>query len=309
MNGFRIWYRTQPPALRALLTINVVFYIFWILGLGRIGSTHQFVLEHLALHPYLPTLLFEPWQLVTYNFLHLGLGFWNGLIHIAFNMLWLYWIGKEFEEMHGSQSLLAVYLWGGIGGGLLSLLVYAFFPGSVIVHGASASVLGVITAVAVFYPQKKIGLLFIGVVRLIHLVIAYLAINLLFMAGGGTAVAAHFGGALFGFLFAKGEQRGTDLSSWAGIFLGGRARGKRRSSRRDQGTSWLDRVEAWLSSSSTKKQQSAAPQKETHRPATPSSVSNVSSNEVDRILDKISEQGYDALTEEEKRILYEASKR
>ena len=309
MNGFRIWYRTQPAALRALLTINVVFYVGWILLLGRIPVTARFVQEHLALHPYLPDLLFEPWQLITYNFIHLGLGLWDGLIHIAFNMLWLYWIGKEFEEMHGAQSLLAVYLLGGIGGGLLSVVTQWFFAGNVVIHGASASVLGVITAVAIFYPHKRIGLLFFGVVRLLYLVIAYLAINLLFMVGSGTAVAAHFGGALFGFLFAKGEQRGRDLSSWAGIFLPAH---RRQSRRRRKKKSWLERIETWLSSSAPGEEQHTATkqQKEpsSSRPQA-SGLQGVSENEVDRILDKISEEGYEALTEEEKRILYEASQR
>lgn len=296
-------------ALRTLLTINVVAYALWQFILIHIDVVSAFVWRHLALHPALPGILFEPWQILTYSFLHLepGLG---GLLHILFNMLWLFWIGKEYEELHGPHRLMAAYLFGAVGGALLTILLHALLPGvgafGGIIHGASAAVFGVMTTVAVRYPYKSIGLLFIGTVRLIYVVIGLLVIDLLFLASGGVSVSAHLGGVLFGFLLARGERSGLDLSSWARIFFPNR----RRSSRRDDG-SFFSRMEGWMNARGSKKEEKGG------RPAnirplrtTPApSPRPAPEDDIDRILDKISEHGYEALTEEEKRILYEASKR
>lgn len=316
MNGFKIWYRAQPRALRTLLTINVVAYLLWFLPLSRISVTAELVWNHLALHPELPGLLLEPWQLVTYNFLHLGSpvsgpGF-GSLLHIGFNMLWLYWVGKEYEQMHGAQRMVAVYLLAGVGGGLLSVLAYTFIPATAVIHGASASVLGVITVVAVRYPYKKIRLFILGTWRLVHLVVGFLVLDVLFLLLGNTqaAVAAHLGGALSGFLFVRGEEHGFDLSSWTGLFMGGRSRSTRSSSSSSsRQKSWLDRMEAWLADRFGGSSSSETPDSPRSPSRPPSSHSSVSDSEVDRILDKISERGYDALTDEEKRILHEASQR
>ncbi len=309
MNRFQAWYRIQPRALRALLTINVVLFGLWWLVFMHVPVLQQFAWRHLALNPALPGILLEPWQLITYNFLHLGMEPFWGFIHILFNMLWLVWVGREYEEMHGPHRLLSIYLIGGLGGGVLTVLLHALFPGVQAfggpVHGASAAVLGLLTTVAITYPYKSVALLFIGTVRLLYVVIGFLALDLLFMAQGGVSVSAHLGGALFGFLFARAESNGLDLSSWARIFF--RAP-RRRSSAPEPG--FLKQMEVWLSTRRTKTgagdgASGSALHPETDEAPVPDSMAG----EVDRILDKISEKGYDALTEEEKRILYEASRR
>ncbi len=320
MNRAQSWYRALPRALRALLTINVVFYVLWVLLLGRLDGTARFVEEHVALHPDWPGILFQPWQLVTYNFLHLGPGL-GGFIHILINLLWLVWIGREHEEMHGSDQLVALYLVTGVGGGLLTVALHALFPTAAVfggvVHGASASVLGVMTAVAVRYPYRKISLFLLGSIRLPYLVLAFLALDLLFRFGGGVAVGAHLGGALFGFLFAKIEARGVDLSSWARLFFGDRRR-PRRAAGREERESLLGRLEAWLASRGKDKPRKAARSEHKAGKAPVAKIRTLQraeagpetlESEVDRILDKISEQGIEALTEEEKRVLEEASRR
>jgi len=95
---FRFWFAAQPEAMRLLLAVNVVVYLAWQIVLIHIPVTRAFVLEHVALNPALPGILFEPWQLIMYSFLHLqpGLG---GLLHVGFNMLWMVWIGREYEQL------------------------------------------------------------------------------------------------------------------------------------------------------------------------------------------------------------------
>ncbi len=289
MVRFRIWFAALPRVMRLLLVANVAAYAAWVVLLSHIPPVEQFVWDHLAFHSPWGQFLREPWQLVTYNFLHLGvrgaaLGA-SSLLHVGFNMLWLYWIGRDFEETHGSERLLAVYLIAGVCGALLSALGYGLMGTTAVIHGASASVLGVVTMVAVMYPWRRIGLLFFGPVRLLHLVLIFLALDVLLGFGGDTAVLAHLGGAATGFALVRIESRGMDLYSWTGVLLRGPARGTPSS----EGRGILGRLERRLAG------RGRAPERE--RPS------------VDGILDKISEQGMDSLTEEELAILDQAGRR
>lgn len=288
--------------MRALLTINVVAYLAWQI-LRLFDPIEGFVWNHLALNPDLPGILLEPWQLVTYNFLHLSGGL-GGLIHIGFNMLWLYWIGKEYEEMHGAERMFALYMIGGVGGGLLTVILHNLLPGlglfSGVVHGASASVVGLLLAVGVLYPYKKIRLFLLGTWKLLYIVIGFLIIDFLFALTGSTSsISAHWGGALGGFLFARAERGGVDVTSWAGVFVGGRKRRKKKKK------TWVDRIEDWLTGAEPETTEAEGGSSSRSGP----SSSRAAEEEVDRILDKISEQGYDALSDEEKRILKDASQR
>ncbi len=276
---FRIWLAALPRALRLLLVVNVVAYVAWILVVSHVGPARRFVWDHLALNASWDGVLFEPWQLITYGFLHLGGPGLGSLLHVGFNMLWLYWIGREFEETYGGQQLMAVYLLASPVGGLLSILAYSFAAGDpVIIHGASASVLGVITMVAVRFPQRRIWLLFFGPVRLVVLVIAFLAFDILFGFGGDTAVVAHLGGALTGLVFVRLEGRGMDLSSWT--------------------LRIVSEVPVQRSSGILRRLEKRLIVEE----------SPDSDKSVDEILDKISDQGIDSLTRAERAALERASR-
>lgn len=289
------WFQLKPPALRRLLLANIVIYLLWVLGLGLIPTTRAFVIDHLALNPDLPRILFEPWQLVTYGFLHLGFGL-GGFLHILFNMLWFVWLGQEYEELYGERRMMWLYLIGAGGGGLATVLLHAAFPGvpafGGYVHGASGAVLAVIAAVATLQPQKQIGLLFLGVWPLRLVLFAFLGLDLLFGMTGDVSVSAHLGGALAGFLFARAQAGRSSLH----LVSKGRARGG------DAGI--LRRLDDWLGSR-TKKRTRPAPRR---RVEDANVVAEIDQREVDRILDKINEQGYESLSEEEKRLLYEASR-
>jgi hypothetical protein len=206
-----------------------------------------------------------------------------------------------------------VYLVTGIGGGIMCLLLQPLFPtitgtGVVPVVGASASVLGVLMTVAILYPYKQIGLLFFGVVRLLYVVIGFLIIDaLLMLSTSGTAVAAHWGGALTGFLYAKVVRGEIGVPSWLAPLFGGKRsnRRSRRSSARVP--TLLDRIKNFFTGGATNASPDSRPRPASSSDGAPAPHSNNRSKEVDRILDKISEQGYDALSDDEKRILYEAS--
>ncbi|MDA0378972.1 MAG: rhomboid family intramembrane serine protease [Bacteroidetes bacterium] len=314
-NRFLMWYGAQPRALRVLLAINVVMYLAWNLVLVYPESTRSFVLTHIALNPQWPGILMAPWQLLTYAFLHLGGGL-GGLLHIGFNMLWMFWIGKDYEELYGPGRILGIYVYGAAGGALLTVALHALFPGvgpfGGTVHGASGAVLALMTMVAVHQPDKRVALMFIGVVRLIHVVIGFIALDILFLSAGGTSVSAHLGGVLTGFLMGRLSQEGHHPAPWAEWFF--RSRYGRTSG--SGPSSILAGMENWLAN--RKSSPSDTPTARVYRldsTAAASSASAASSGssaspdreEIDRILDKISATGYDSLTEQEKRRLVESS--
>ncbi len=298
----RWWFQMKPPTLRRLLAVNIGFYLAWALILGHVPVTKAIVEDFLALHPALPGILFMPWQLVSYAFLHLGFGL-GGLLHITFNMLWLVWLGQEYEEHYGSNQMAWLYGVGAVGGGLMTVVLHSVLPGvpafGGFVHGASGAVIAVIAAVVTLQPQKRIALLFLGVWPLRGVLIAFLAFDLLFGLGGDVSVSAHLGGALAGFLFAR-----------YGAYITGFGRPGPRPVRRNElrrtptgSGGILKRMDRWLGGRGQKSAKRNRPQV-----TDANIVSEIEEGEVDRILDKISEHGYESLTVEEKRLLLEASR-
>ena len=322
MNQLNTWYKLLPSAVKALLTINVVLFILWI-PLSFNQGINSFFHQHLTLQSFEYQAFKEPWQFITYNFLHIKGDEFGGLIALAVSMMFLVIVGRDYEEMHGSHRLLAVYIIGGIGGGILAITLKGLFPellegrgGLNFVSGSMSAVLAIMMTVAILHPYKSVGLLLVGPVRLLYLVIGYLIFDMFFFSQGAE-VYAHWGGALFGFLFAKAESSGIDLSSWALYFFPQPGSGSSRSSqstREKEG--FLHRLENWLADKNEdqtkKKTPKTRPVKERTWRRNDTEVDLVETSmegEVDRILDKISAEGYDALTPEEKRILYEASRR
>jgi membrane associated rhomboid family serine protease len=255
------------------LAINIPLVLEQLFLQSDLIKTYTF--DYLALPAYLPKLLIRFWTPITYQFMH------SGILHILFNMLWLYWLGQIFEEYLGNKRTIGLYLLGGLFGALffvISLNVFPFFThggaalsGSVV--GASASVMAIIVGAATIAPNYTIPLMFLGPVKLKWLVIVYVAIDFLGVTGpnaGGQI--AHLGGAFFGFMYVKQLQKGHDLiAAIAGLF-------KKRSK---------------LKVVANNKGKDA--------------VSKPRQEDIDRILDKISKSGYESLTKQEKEILFRAS--
>lgn len=294
----RRWFLTRPPALRWLLAANVLVYIALLL-LGLAGAAVSgSVAGALALDPALPALLARPWQLLTYGVVHLaGRGLLFGLLHLGFNLAWLVWIGEELEQLYGTRRFAGLYAAGTVVGGLLTVALHALAPSAPAfagpVYGATAPVIAIVAASVVLFPYKRIGLLFIGVISLRTALIAFLVLSVLFGLGGGTFFAAHIGGALAGVAMGR-------------AFQGGSRRSRSRTARKGEGDGGereagvLDQLERWLAGRGRRSEPEARPR--------PDRTESAGPGEVDRILDKISERGYESLTDAEKRTLYEASK-
>ncbi len=321
LDRFRRWYALLPPALRLLMTVNAVCFVAWIfVSLSQPAA--RFVLEYLALNPELPTPLFRPWQLLSYSVLHLELGFW-GLLGFAFDLLWLYWMGRDYEETYGSHRLFGLYVLTALGGALLAVLAGTIVPEGRLfpVAGSMAAVFGVLCCVATLHPNRGIGLFLLGVVPLKWLAVGFLVLLVLFSLGHPALVFVYLGGAGTGYLFGKAQQNGTDLAAWAQAFFPTRAASsgggpsRARETRSGEKESALSRLEQWLAGRSKGKpgpgraagpRPTDPPGRPKRRPHAPEPTATGPAD-IDRILDKINERGYDALTEDEKRALYEAS--
>ena len=156
-------------------------------------------LQYFQLPAWFSQFVKQPWSLFTYMFLHAG------ILHLLFNMLWLYWFGRMFLSLYSARHFRGLYLLGGLCGGLLYMLAYNLFPyfnqflfGSVLV-GASASVLAIVVATAVRIPDFQISFMFVGTVRLKYVALFVVLTDLLFVtSGNGGGHIAHLGGAFPG---------------------------------------------------------------------------------------------------------------
>jgi membrane associated rhomboid family serine protease len=281
-----LWQNIQYKMLKSgsrvnlLIGINVLVYL-----LINIPSVfEQFILrsdlintysnDYLLLPSYLPKLLTRFWTPLTYMFMHAT------IFHILFNMLWLYWMGQLFEEYLGNKRTIGLYILGGLAGALFFVGAYNIFPffaaavhGGTIV-GASASVMAIIIATATLLPDYSISLIFIGPVKLKWIALFYVIIDFLSIVGpNGGGEFSHLGGALFGFVYIKQLQRGHD---------------------------WIGAITGIFKSSSKLKVSSKNPNK--------NSSSKPRQDEIDRILDKISQTGYESLNKQERELLFRASK-
>lgn len=288
---------TQGSMLLKLIFINIgVFVVLHVLALGSLlMNAGDGILQWVELPSDLGMLLHRPWTLITYMFAHYG------FLHILFNMLWLYWLGRIFMEYFSPKQLTGVYLLGGLGGALLFLIAYntlPYFralPEQAFLKGASASVIAIVVATAVYAPDYRIGLLFLGEVPLKWVALVTVAIAVLGLdAGNVGGNIAHIGGAIVGAWFGLRIKRGRDITrplntaidTVVGLF---------------NGRSW--KLPKFEKKAGAKHNQQQAQQRP-NRPA-----DEVSEDELDKILGKIKVAGYDALTDEEKDKLFKASRR
>ena len=285
---------TSGTNLTRLILINLaVFLILKVISvflfLFQQADLANQLINYLALPADLPSLARRPWTIISYMFLHYN------FFHILFNMLWLYWFGKIFLIYLDQKKLLSIYLLGGLTGGALYVLAYNLFPAfaGVLPHsvalGASAAVLAIVMTIAFYAPDYKINLMFIGPVKIQHIALVTIAIDLLsIQSGNAGGHIAHLGGVLFGITYASQIRKGKDMTKGFNRFM--------------------DSIASWFK-----------PKPKLHVKYKRSSKveTDIEYNtrkvdeqkEIDRILEKISKSGYGALTKQEKELLFKSSKK
>ena len=266
----------------ATLIIDILF------GMVQQPALGKWIKSLFAVSWYGDILIFQPWSIFTYMFMHAG------FIHILFNMLMLFWYGQIFLRYFNSRQLLGLYFLGGLAGSLLYILSYNLIPilsnlaESPYMVGASASVMAIVFAAASYSPNFKVHLILIGPVKIMYIAIAILigdliSIRALDNTGGHLA---HIGGALLGMHFASQAIKGKDITMRFNRFM--------------------DRIASLFS----RKPKMKVTHSRSKRPMSDmdyNASKRKKQSEIDRILDKIKTSGYDSLTKQEKDDLFNAS--
>lgn len=301
MDEFKSAFSKPDNGLMQIILINLAVFVILILlkvllTLSGAGGVYASIMEWLMLPASIPSFLQKPWTIITYFFLH------ERFFHILFNMLFLYWFGRIIKEFLGGGKVVSLYVLGGLAGGIFYILMYNLIPffadkvaGSLML-GASAGVFAIVVGAATFMPNYSITLMFFGPVKIKYIAIIYVVIALAGTTGrnaGGDL--AHLGGAALGFFYIKQLQNGTDLGKWVHAVL---AFFK---------SFFVRQPKVKVSYRSKAKAKKATASKSTK--SSTSKFDETSQEEIDTILDKISQSGYESLTKEEKQKLFNASKK
>ena len=293
--------------LMRIIYINIAFFV--ILRLGgmlsflAIGNSDTLV-RWFELPSNLWSLAMRPWTIVTYMFSHYD------VLHILFNMLWLYWLGRIFLECFNPKQLVALYVLGGVAGAALYVVAYNLLPhlssSNSWLIGASASVMAIVIAISVYRPDYQISLLFIGGISLKWVAIATVFIDLIGIesANFGGHIA-HIGGMLVGLWFGMSIKRGRDITAWFNRsvdWMVARFKGHSHKPWKPIGGK---------SFKSSKSSQSSSSSNNTNNGNESSNVasSTVDESRLDDILGKLKRSGYDALSDDEKEFLFNASRK
>jgi len=239
----------------------------------------------------------EVWRLLTPVFLHSE----SKLLHIAFNMLILYWAGSRLEERYGGREFLAFYLVAGVSANLIYLLAYvAHLVLPSLALGASGAVTAVLVVYAFLNPRQQVLLFFVIPMPIWLMVAIYVVVDALGAVGGRVgnepvAYVVHLGGALFGFLYYQSGWRLT------GMFSGSTPTPRRRAAPR------LRVVPAEPDDGPPDERREAVGAVVEPGPRAGGMTDESIESRVDRVLDKVSKLGQDSLTSEEREILFRAS--
>ena len=291
------YFITNKSALNRLITINIAIYLLFFVIKALFSLTaflmnsdmaEEWILlftNQLSCPASFQQLLYQPWSIVTSLFIHAD------FMHIIMNMLMLYVTGRIFTQYLDNRKLVITYFLGGIAGNLLYMAFYNIFPAFVTalpyahVLGASGSIMAIMAAITVYRPHHELNMIFIGRIKLYWIMLIFVAIDLIGISNSNAGGhISHLGGMLYGAL----SQYCYRSYSW----------------------NWFRSKKVKRSSGNKKKY--ATSQEHSYRPVSDEEFNMRKKEEqakIDRILDKISSSGYDALTKEEKDFLFNYSKK
>jgi membrane associated rhomboid family serine protease len=265
------------------VALFVLPWLFFAL-LSLLGVNIDYI-HYVSLSSNPADLLWKPWSLLSYAFFH------SGIMHIIFNMIVMNFSGRLFMTYFTSKQLLGLYILSAIFAGISYILVFYVLSINAPIVGASAAIMAILVATTTYHPLMDLRLLIIGNVKLWHITAVIIIVDLMQLRSenmGGHI--SHLSGAFFGFIFIKLLQNGTDLSTVV--------------------TRIIDFFANLF------KKNTSTPFKKVHKNYSKpleKSVSKIvtkdkSQQQIDEILDKISQSGYDSLTKEEKEFLFKVGK-
>lgn len=274
----------------AILAFIKVIYYFSFSTQG-VQLFNDQVFKWFSLPADMSTFITRPWTLITHMFVHDTAGIW----HILGNMLWLWAFGYILQDLAGNKKLVPLYIYGGFAGAVAYALAFNFIPALKVglensyAVGASAAVMAIAIGTTVMAPGYRIFPMLNGGIPLWVITIIYLIIDIATIpynnAGGHIA---HLGGAAMGYFFVTALKRGQDWGEWMNNFF-----------------DWVnnlfnpDRPRKGVSPKTTLYYNSKV------QPYRKANI--ITQQRIDEILDKISQKGYNSLTDDEKEMLKRAS--
>ena len=279
-----------------LAILAIVFCLFkflwiayWMSGITKPVYEAE-ILQWFTLPSNLNTLATRPWTVLTYMFLH------EDPMHLIGNVLWLWAFGYILQDLTGPRKLIPLFIYGGIAGGLFYVFSYNVIPvlskaaAYSNMLGASAGVMAIAIATTVLAPGYRIFPMINGGIPLWVLTLIFVVLDFAMIPVSNTGGhLAHLAGAATGFVFVHQLRRGRDWSGWMNRFF-----------------DWVNDLfnpdkRSWKKTAKDElhyQSKGTQPFKK---------IPNITQKRIDEILDKINQQGYRFLTEEEKDILKRAS--
>lgn len=284
LDDLKLQYKLGGIAIRVIFWNIACFLISLVFFYQYSGGGFAYP-DWLALSSDPNVFLFKPWTFLTYAFLHFT--FW----HLLFNMMVLNFASQLFLTFFTQKQYLGLYILSAVFSGIVFVLSYYFLNYSASIVGASAAIMAILVATTTYQPLMNVRLLLIGNVKLWHITAVILILDLMQLRLGNMGGhISHLAGAVFGFIFIKLLQNGTDLSVIVSKILD-------------------FFINLFKKSPNT-------PFKKVHKnykKPTQTTTSRIvtkdkTQQQIDEILDKISQSGYDCLTKEEKEFLFKAGK-
>jgi membrane associated rhomboid family serine protease len=277
-------FQQSNNGLVQLILLNGLVFVgllFFKVGLVLVGWGYLYRLwwSYLTLPSPWESFLQQPWSMLTYFWLH------DGFFNLVWHLLFLYSFGQLVLYRLTSKSLVLLYVLGGLGGGLCFLLLYNLASGFQGIQtkliGPASSLYAVMAGAAFLLPDFYFQFFLIGRIKVKYIVGILLLLSLFELAQYQASGVASLSGALIGYLYVRGS---TLFLTWKNLLIRFFSRFIRRTGR----------LQVTYSKDKNKPTQ----------PVTQSEKQSV----VDQILDKVAKSGYESLTKEEKRQLFEAGK-
>ncbi|MES2003896.1 MAG: rhomboid family intramembrane serine protease [Bacteroidota bacterium] len=269
--------------------INFIKIIYYLSDIP-LDFFYKQILNWFTLPASFDKLASRPWTLFTYMFTHLSV--W----HLLSSCLWLWCFGYILQDLTGNSKLIPIYLYGGFVGGLVFLLMNNLFPvlergigTTEPMIGGGAAIMAIAVATTTLAPDYRIFPLIRGGIPLWVLTMIFVAIDFATLASANAGIGAgHLAGGAIGYFFIHQLRRGSDWGAWM-ISL----------------VNWFDDLFSPEKKHKNQSQKDKLYYQADKKPY--EKISNVTQQRLDAILDKINQQGYQFLTDEEKEFLKRAS--
>jgi len=281
----------QLVVINAVLFVILKFiYVIYLLNSLNPAAYQTNVLNWFVLPASLDRMSSRPWTLLTYMFSD------HHVFRFVGNMFWLWCFGYILQDLMGNRKLVPIYLYGGAAGALFFLLSYAIFPQLQAqlpfaqLIGSNAAIMAIAIATTAVAPDYRIFPMINGGIPLWILTLLFLLINFSSIPHGDSGVyIANLAGAGAGFFFIYQLRRGHDGSVWINWFF-----------------DWCNDL-----FNPDRKKVNRSPKDEFYYKVSGTQpfkkIPNITQQRIDEILDKINQQGYRFLTDEEKEILKRAA--